>query len=157
MIHVPWGGLGNDQGELIIEGTPIYSFAIGGQELWIDHICELGMEMDNTLPDDCFAFDNMEAQHLPSAMCFSIEMSTKASNLKSFLMCCWQPSASASAMPLSETDNQVDMGGALHAEFLRSKGYASCQWCAATPAYWHHLCSAKAFHKAVQMQPEELI
>ncbi len=40
-LFVPWGGLGNDMGELLIDGQglPITSFAIGGQELWIDHIC----------------------------------------------------------------------------------------------------------------------
>lgn len=31
-------GFGNDQGRLVIRG-PITSFAIGGQELWIDHVC----------------------------------------------------------------------------------------------------------------------
>lgn len=31
-------GLGNDKGKLFVFGT-ITSFAIGGQELWIDHIC----------------------------------------------------------------------------------------------------------------------
>ena len=32
--------------------------------MWIDHICELGMEMDNTLPDNCFAFDNIGSSAL---------------------------------------------------------------------------------------------
>jgi len=33
-------GFGNDQGRLVVQG-PITSFAIGGQELWIDHVCHV--------------------------------------------------------------------------------------------------------------------
>ena len=35
------GGNGNDAGILVMHGQPIQEFAIGGQELWIDRICEL--------------------------------------------------------------------------------------------------------------------
>ncbi|NIR43229.1 MAG: hypothetical protein GWM93_05005 [Gemmatimonadetes bacterium] len=35
------GGAGNDQGTLAVDGT-ISSFAIGGQELWIDNVCPGG-------------------------------------------------------------------------------------------------------------------
>ncbi|MEM7312013.1 MAG: GEVED domain-containing protein, partial [Planctomycetota bacterium] len=38
-VTVPAGGFGNDQGELVVNGV-INSFKIGGQELWIDHICQ---------------------------------------------------------------------------------------------------------------------
>ncbi|MDG1891358.1 MAG: hypothetical protein P8L18_08605, partial [Verrucomicrobiota bacterium] len=38
-ISIPRGGLGNDTGEIHFFGTPINQFSIGGQELWIDHIC----------------------------------------------------------------------------------------------------------------------
>ena len=40
-LFVPWGGDGDGTGQLLIDGqgSPITSFAIGGQELWIDHIC----------------------------------------------------------------------------------------------------------------------
>jgi hypothetical protein len=36
-------GLGNDKGRLTLEGT-IHSLAIGGQELWIDHLCFAPLE-----------------------------------------------------------------------------------------------------------------
>ena len=121
MIHITWGGLGNDQGELIIEGTPIYNFAIGGQELWIDHICELGMKMDNTLPDDCFTFDNLGSSALTVGDVFYDRDVDKGFEFEivSYMDAAGSPSASASAMPLSEADNQVDMGGALQ---LNSSG-----------------------------------
>ncbi|MCA9200147.1 MAG: hypothetical protein KDA87_21560, partial [Planctomycetales bacterium] len=35
------GGTGNGTGELIVSGT-VNSFKVGGQELWIDHICPAG-------------------------------------------------------------------------------------------------------------------
>ena len=37
-VTVPVGGFGNDVGQLVLNGT-IHSFAVGGQELWIDHVC----------------------------------------------------------------------------------------------------------------------
>ena len=38
VVTVPVGGFGNDTGRLELNG-PIHSFAVGGQELWIDHVC----------------------------------------------------------------------------------------------------------------------
>ena len=40
-LSVPMGGNGNDAGILVMHGQPIQEFAVGGQELWIDRICEL--------------------------------------------------------------------------------------------------------------------
>jgi hypothetical protein len=37
-VTVPAGGLGNDTGLLRVDG-PINSIKVGGQELWIDHVC----------------------------------------------------------------------------------------------------------------------
>ena len=50
IVSVPTGGLGNDTGELLIYGTSITQFTIGGQELWIDHICEYENQIP---PSDC--------------------------------------------------------------------------------------------------------
>jgi hypothetical protein len=50
MISVPTGGFGNDTGELLIYGTAITQFTIGGQELWIDHICDYENQIP---PSDC--------------------------------------------------------------------------------------------------------
>jgi hypothetical protein len=41
-LEVPFGGMGGDQGQLVIHGALISEFTIGGQELWIDHICQRG-------------------------------------------------------------------------------------------------------------------
>ncbi len=38
LIQVVAGGFGDDQGTLEVQG-PIHSFKVGGQELWIDHLC----------------------------------------------------------------------------------------------------------------------
>lgn len=38
VVSVPVGGSGGDTGQLKLDGL-IESFAIGGQELWIDHVC----------------------------------------------------------------------------------------------------------------------
>ncbi len=38
LISVPVGGFGQDNGVLIVDGA-VNSFKIGGQELWIDHLC----------------------------------------------------------------------------------------------------------------------
>jgi hypothetical protein len=60
MLSVPTGGLGNDTGELRMTGAPITQFIIGGQELWIDHICEYDEQMppSNCPIDDYIAHDN---------------------------------------------------------------------------------------------------
>lgn len=50
MLSVPTGGLGNDTGELRMTGVPITQFIIGGQELYIDHICEYD---EQTPPSNC--------------------------------------------------------------------------------------------------------
>jgi|GEM_PF-1065969 len=50
MLSVPTGGLGNDTAELRMTGVPITQFIIGGQELWIDHICEYDEQIP---PSDC--------------------------------------------------------------------------------------------------------
>ena len=39
-LEVAYGGLGNDKGQLLIHGVSIAQFTLGGQELWIDHICQ---------------------------------------------------------------------------------------------------------------------
>jgi hypothetical protein len=39
-VHVSTGNLGNGMGALVLSGT-INSLAIGGQELWIDHVCRV--------------------------------------------------------------------------------------------------------------------
>jgi hypothetical protein len=39
-VHISTGNLGNGKGVLVLSGT-INSLAIGGQELWIDHVCRV--------------------------------------------------------------------------------------------------------------------
>jgi len=49
-VHVSTGNLGNGMGALVLSGT-INSLAIGGQELWIDHICRVYPVGETGKPD----------------------------------------------------------------------------------------------------------
>jgi len=72
-VMVPWGGHGNDNGELILGGAPIYSFSIGGQELWIDHLCEM-IEAPDGINEDaaqCYDFNNLASVLHPIGDIFS--------------------------------------------------------------------------------------
>lgn len=57
MINVVSGGAGNDNGKLEIKGH-LNEFLVGGQELWIDHICPL-KGMDHPEPETpCVDFED---------------------------------------------------------------------------------------------------
>ncbi len=56
-VSVPSGVLGNGTGVLKLDGV-IESFAIGGQELWIDDLCPVLPECDPECPEICLDFES---------------------------------------------------------------------------------------------------
>ncbi len=59
LVQIPSGGSGNDHGAMVVTGD-IHSFKIGGQELWIDHVCV------RDLPQAIYDFGDAPDQPYPT-------------------------------------------------------------------------------------------